>query len=142
MMSFLFTDQSGQVFGVAPEDLLLTASPHPYNSVDGASSSKPMGDDRQAASAMNPSPLIAVSSFCNTPAVSVAALPIKKSSSRRKHSVSDQSGNGSGFQLPKVLLAYNDYGELVDVEKLKCPVNSSDLSVTETLRLILRAYRQ
>lgn len=70
----------------------------------------------------------------------MVALPTKKLSSRRKHSVSDQSGKGGGFELPKGFFAYNDYGELMDVEKLKCPVDSADLTVTETLRLILKAY--
>lgn len=54
--------------------------------------------------------------------------------------MSDQIGKGLCFELPEGFLAYNDYGELMDVEKLKCPVDSADLTVTETLRLILKAY--
>jgi hypothetical protein len=139
-MSFLFTGHNGEVFEVAPEDLPLSASLHPYALFDGTLAADPIHEVQQSVSEMKPSPLIKVSNVCDTPDEPVAALRTKKSGSRRKRSVSDQSGNASGFELPKVLFAYNDYGELVDVEKLKRPVNSADLTVTETLRLILKAY--
>ena len=139
-MSFFFTSHSGEVFEVALEDLPLPASPHPCTSFDGALAANPMGEALHVASAMKPFPLITVSNACDTPGKPVAALRTKKSGSRRKRSVSDQSWNGSGFEPQKILFAYNDYGELVDVEKLKRPVNSADLTVTETLRLILKAY--
>lgn len=139
-MSFLFTGHDGEVFEVAPEDLPLPVSPHPYTSFDGTSADDPMIEVQQGETKMKPTPLIVISNICDTPEEPMAALPTKKATARRKRSVSDQSGNGSGFELPKVLFAYNDYGELVDVEKLKRPVNSAGLTVTETLRLILRAY--
>jgi hypothetical protein len=140
MMSFLFTGHSGEVFGVAPEHLTLPASPHPYASFDGVSAAKPMTEAQHIASAMKPFPLIVVSDLNNPPDDLMLPLRTKKAASKRKRSVSDQSVNGSGFGPPKVLFAYNDYGELVDVEKLKRLVNSTDLTVTETLRLILKAY--
>jgi hypothetical protein len=139
-MSFLFTSQSGEVFEVASKNLPLLASPIPYTLFDGASSPEPMSEDRQATSAIKSSPLVIVFNACDATDDPVVALPTKKLSSRRKHSVSDQSGKGLGFKLPNVLFAYNDYGELMDVEKLKFRVNSADLTVTETLRLILKAY--
>ncbi len=99
-----------------------------------------MSEDRQAAFEMKPSPLITISKVCDLTDDPLAARRTKKSISRRKRSVSDQSKKGTVFETPKVVFAYNDYGELLDVEKLKRPVNSADLTVTETLRLILKAY--
>jgi hypothetical protein len=139
-MSFLFTGQGGEIFEVAPKCLPLLASPILYTLFDGASSPEPMSEDRQDTSAIKSPPLITVFNACGATDDPVVALPTKKLSSRRKHSVSDQSGKGVGFELPKVLFAYNDYGELMDVKKLKPPVNSVDLTVTEILRLILKAY--
>jgi hypothetical protein len=139
-MSFLFTGQSGEVFEVAPKNLPLLASPIPYTLFDGTSSPEPMSEGRQATSAIKSPPLITVFNACDATDDPVVALPTKKLSSRRKHSVIDQSVKGLGFELPKVLFAYNDYGELMDVEELKSPVNSADLTVIETLTLILEAY--
>jgi hypothetical protein len=140
MMSFLFTGHGGGVLEVAPEDLPPPVSPHTYPSLDGTLAVDLMTEVQQGAPDVKPAPPIVVSIVCDTPDELVLALPMKKAKSRRVRSVSDRSGNGSGFEPPKTLFTYNDYGELVDVEKLKPPVNSADLTVTETLRLILRAY--
>jgi hypothetical protein len=140
MMSFLFTGDSGEVFEVASDDLSLPAPPHPYASFDSASAADPMSEAEYVSSAMRPFPLIMLTAVNDPPNDPVSPLRTKKAASRRKRSVSDQSGIGSGFEPPKVLFTYNDYGELVDVEKLKRPINSADLTVTETLRLILKAY--
>jgi hypothetical protein len=140
MISFLFTGHSGEVFEVAHEDLLLPASPHLYISPNGMLAADSMIEVQQGATEMKSHQVINVINVCDASDEPVAALPIKKATSRRKHSVSDQSGKGSSFKPPKVLFAYNDYGELMDVEKLKRPVKSVDLTITETLRLILRAY--
>lgn len=140
MMSFLFIGRSGEAFRVAPEDLSLPSSPNPYASFDGASAADPMNKVQQETLAIETSPLIVVSDINDPLDDLLVLLRRKKASSRRQRSVFDQSGNGSGFELQKVLFTHNGYGELMDVEKLKCPVNSADLTATETLRLILKAY--
>jgi hypothetical protein len=43
-MSFLFTGHNGEVFEVAPENLLFTASPNQYVSLEGASAAGPMDE--------------------------------------------------------------------------------------------------
>lgn len=65
-----------------------------------------------------------------TPAISEG-----QSSSQNAAQQEDQSN-----ELP-LRMAYNEYGELVDVETIRSPLtNSNDLSVTQILRLIRKAY--
>jgi hypothetical protein len=146
-MALLFTGDNGKVFEIAPEDLPSPVSPDAYTSFDGASPVDPIQESQKKASIMKPSPLGMVSNTFDTPDEPVAGLPPRKAprkapkeGSRRHLSVSDNSGTSSSFEPPKVVLVYNDYGELVDVEKLKQPVNSAELTVTETMRLIYKAY--
>lgn len=64
---------------------------------------------------------------------STHTAPLRSTSHRAKKKKASPSNNGP-------TLVYNEYGELVDIEKIKRPPNSADLSVTETLRLIRKAY--
>lgn len=140
LMVLLFTGHNGEVFKVAPEDVPSPAPLKAYTSFDGASPADPVTEIQQSAAMMKPSPLIIVSNMSSAPDEHLAPLPTKKVISKRKRFVSDNSGNNSGLDPPKITLIYNDYGELVDAEKLKRPVNSAELTVTETMRLIYKAY--
>jgi len=83
----------------------------------------------------------------NDPPVPVESeAPLRSSSKkvRKKRpsgsSSSSQNGPGSAFVSPTTTLVYNEYGELVDIEKVRRPQTSADLSITDTLRLIRKAY--
>ena len=83
------------------------------------------------------------------PSNSASAAPSRSASHKTRKKRPSPMNNGSGpshrvsaaaFVPPKTTLVYNEYGELVDIEKIKRPHSSADLSVTETLRLIRKAY--
>jgi hypothetical protein len=70
------------------------------------------------------------------------STPLKSIKKKGRRSVSDQSGNASISDAMKIPLAYNQYGELVNVEQLMRPPASTELNVTQTLRLIYKAYHR
>jgi hypothetical protein len=89
----------------------------------------------------------------STSTLTTSPAPVRSSSNskkpRKKRISPAKQNSGSGtpeagaagvFVPPKTSLVYNEYGELVDIEKIKRPHSSADLSVTETLRLIRKAY--
>ena len=85
-----------------------------------------------------------VTNLNDPPAPGESATPprstSKKVRKKKSPSAAAQNGSGSAFDPPKTTLVYNEYGELVDFEKVKRPHTSADLSVTDTLRLIRKAY--
>jgi hypothetical protein len=75
---------------------------------------------------------------------SIGPLPnmLQKSPKKCRRSISDQSGNASSSDVSKIQLTYNQYSELVNVEQLMRPPTSAELNITETLRLIYKAYHR
>lgn len=68
---------------------------------------------------------------------------IKSSSSLKKqpeNSLCDDFREGEEFDVCKAYMVYNEYGELVDAHSHLQTKNTQDLSVTEILRLIKKAY--
>ncbi|TGO75097.1 hypothetical protein BELL_0234g00030 [Botrytis elliptica] len=68
---------------------------------------------------------------------------MKSSSSRKKqpeNSLCDDFQEGEEFDVCKAYMVYNEYGELVDAHSHLQTKNTQDLSVTEILRLIKKAY--
>jgi hypothetical protein len=137
MMLLLFTGHRGEVFEVAIEDLAYLSSSDPPTSLSGISGPRLSDAVSPGASETSSYPTITVSGICYTQERPVIDRRTSKLSTRRKHSVSDQCNSVSVVEFPKVNFVYNDYGDLVDVGKLK---TLADLTVTETLRLILRAH--
>jgi len=135
MMSFLFIGHKSEIFEVTPEDLPLSVSTYPFTSSDGTLTINPMIELQQVAPEMKPSPLIVI---CNVWQTRRACGSSAKGSDEALRVWSKQQW--FWLRIAESLIAYNDYGKPVDAEKLKRPVNSADLMVTETLRLILRDY--
>lgn len=69
----------------------------------------------------------------------MASLDIESSSFSRQpeNSLCDDYGE---FDVCKACMVYNEYGELVNAHSHLKARNSADLSVTEILRLIRKAY--
>ncbi|KAF4626436.1 hypothetical protein G7Y89_g11719 [Cudoniella acicularis] len=83
--------------------------------------------------------IITTSEVCETPEAFSDASPSSQKLSppsiarRRAHRRSFMKGG-------VVSMAYNEYGELVDADKLRKKQNSVDLTVVELLRVIIKAY--
>ncbi len=114
--------------------------PSPRASLDDASSPETINQFPQ--DTLKPSPLIMVTTVPDSPNEALASSPSisNLTAKDRRRAISDQNGTESEAEPPMIMLAYNEYGELVELEKLRRPRPSAELSVTETLRLINRAY--
>ena len=64
----------------------------------------------------------------------------KKESPTRRRRCANMSDRGPCENVHKSWMDYNEYGELVDVETLLNPPTVKDLSTTQILRLIKKAY--
>jgi hypothetical protein len=117
-------------------------------SLDGASSPEEQQEEEvhRDTHATESLPSIMVTNNVDSPEEPSAPLrnsSTKKTKKKRSSSSTLASQNGTSstvFVPPKTTLAYNEYGELFDMEKVKRPQTSADLNVTETLRLIRKAY--
>lgn len=68
---------------------------------------------------------------------------MKSTPSRKRqpeNSLCDDFHEGEEFDVCKAYMVYNEYGELVDAHSHLQTKNTQDLSVTEILRLIKKAY--
>lgn len=158
-MSLLFTDDKGDVFELTPEELPSPSAGSMSQGFDGASApvanatSKAHTED-QAVMTAKGSPLVMVTNVNDLSDSADSTTPItppqrrktykmtpRKSEKKGRRSVSEQgNGGASTFEPYKVLMAYNEYGDLVEVEKHLKASSSVELTLTETLRLVYKAY--
>jgi hypothetical protein len=160
-MPLLFTTVDGEVFELDPKDLPPTSHLHPDNVLPPTTPIEPT----QAAPehltpairtldgpSSNPSSSPrSPRSRCGTPLIEIIAadkMPIKalqpvfRKGTHHKHYVRTNSGiaAGHGSTGVKVPMRYNEYGELVPASTIDENPVSEDLTVTQLLRVIKKAY--
>ncbi|ATZ48513.1 hypothetical protein BCIN_03g07170 [Botrytis cinerea B05.10] len=165
----VFTSHTGKVFQMEIDDFaqlspkhgrsnsvvsiieLRASSPSPKISVlggfDGHDSETPqppktLPSHQLKRSSCGGSPLISFATSTQT-SEKMENSSIKSSSSLKKqpeNSLCDDFREGEEFDVCKAYMVYNEYGELVDAHSHLQTKNTQDLSVTEILRLIKKAY--
>lgn len=73
----------------------------------------------------------------------MSSLTMRSSSSLKRqpeNSLCDDFEDSEDFDVCKAYMVYNEYGELVDAHSHLQTKSTQDLSVTEILRLIKKAY--